>query len=194
MRLNPVLAGMTSYPFLRLIEAKRAAVARGVDVIDFGVGEPREVTPAFIPRALEQALCAEPVSTYPSAEGLPELRQAIAGWARRRFATDLDPDTEIIPTQGSKEAIFNLAQVFAAHGDRVVVTTPGYPVAAARRALRRRPGRRARARSRARLATRPRRRRLGRRGAVVAELPQQPDGGHGEHRPLRARRGARAQA
>jgi succinyldiaminopimelate transaminase len=130
VRLNPVLAGMTSYPFLRLIEAKRAAVARGVDVIDFGVGEPREVTPAFIPRALEQALCAEPVSTYPSAEGLPELRQAIAGWARRRFATDLDPDTEIIPTQGSKEAIFNLAQVFAAHGDRVVVTTPGYPVAA----------------------------------------------------------------
>ena len=41
----------------------------------------------------------------------------------------MDPGTEIIPTQGSKEAIFNLAQVFAAHGDRVVVTTPGYPVA-----------------------------------------------------------------
>ena len=79
MRLNPVLAGMTSYPFLRLIEAKRAAIARGVDVIDFGVGEPREVTPAFIPRALEQALADEPVSTYPSAEGLPELREAIAG-------------------------------------------------------------------------------------------------------------------
>ena len=70
------------------------------------------------------------MSTYPSAEGLPELRQAIAGWARRRFGAALDPDTEIIPTQGSKEAIFNLAQVFAAHGDRVVVTTPGYPVAA----------------------------------------------------------------
>jgi aspartate/methionine/tyrosine aminotransferase len=129
VRLNPVLAGMTSYPFLRLTEAKRAAIARGVDVIDFGVGEPREVTPAFIPRALERALADEPVSTYPSAEGLPELREAIAGWARRRFATVLDPGTEIIPTMGSKEAIFNLAQVFAAHGERVVVTTPGYPVA-----------------------------------------------------------------
>jgi succinyldiaminopimelate transaminase len=130
VRLNPVLAGMTSYPFLRLTEAKRAAMARGVDVIDFGIGEPREVTPAFIPRALERALAAEPVSTYPLAEGLPELREAIAGWAGRRFGAALDPGSEVIPTQGSKEAIFNLAQVFAAHGDRVVVTVPGYPVAA----------------------------------------------------------------
>jgi aspartate/methionine/tyrosine aminotransferase len=130
VRLNPVLAGMTSYPFLRLTEAKRAAIARGVDVIDFGIGEPREVTPAFIPRALERALAHEPVSTYPAAEGLPELREAIVGWAQRRFGAVLDPETEVIPTLGSKEALFNLAQVFAAHGDRVVVTTPGYPVPA----------------------------------------------------------------
>jgi succinyldiaminopimelate transaminase len=130
VRVNPILAGMTSYPFLRLTEAKRAAIARGVDVIDFGVGEPREVTPAFIPRALERALADEPVSTYPAAEGLPELCEAIAGWAQRRFGTALDPGTEIIPTMGSKEAIFNLPQVFVAHGERVVVTSPGYPVAA----------------------------------------------------------------
>jgi acetylornithine aminotransferase len=130
VRLNPVLAGMTSYPFLRLTEAKQAALARGVEVIDFGIGEPREVTPAFIPRALERALAQEPVSTYPVAEGLPELREAVAGWARRRFGAALDPGTEIIPTMGSKEALFNLAQVFAGHGDRVVVTTPGYPVPA----------------------------------------------------------------
>jgi acetylornithine aminotransferase len=120
---------MTSYPFLRLTEAKRAAIARGVDVIDFGIGEPREVTPAFIPQALERALADEPVSTYPLSEGLPELREAIAAWAARRFGATLDPATEVIPTQGSKEAIFNFAQVFAAHGDRVVVTAPGYPVA-----------------------------------------------------------------
>jgi succinyldiaminopimelate transaminase len=129
VRVNPVLAGMTSYPFLRLTEAKRAAIACGVDVIDFGVGEPREVTPAFIPRALERALADEPVSTYPLAEGLPELCEAVASWTARRFGAALDPATEVIPTQGSKEAIFNFAQVFAAHGDRVVVTAPGYPVA-----------------------------------------------------------------
>jgi succinyldiaminopimelate transaminase len=130
VRLNPVLVDMKSYPFLRLIEAKRAALARGVDVIDFGVGEPREQTPAFIPRALARALDDEPVSTYPAADGLPELREAVAAWAQGRFGVALDPDSEVIPTQGSKEAIFHLAQVVAARGDRVVVTTPGYPVAA----------------------------------------------------------------
>jgi succinyldiaminopimelate transaminase len=130
VRLNPVLAGMASYPFLRLTEAKRAAAARGVDVIDFGIGEPREETPSFIPRALARALDDEPVSTYPVAEGLPELREAVAGWVQRRFGAALDPDAEVIPTQGSKEAIFHLAQVVAGRGDRVVVTTPGYPVPA----------------------------------------------------------------
>jgi acetylornithine aminotransferase len=130
MRLNPVLAGMAAYPFERIIGAKRDAMARGIDVIDFGIGEPRERTPEFIPRALAQALDDEPISTYPSSEGLPALREAIAGWAERRFGATLDPDTEIVPTQGSKEAIFHLAQVVAGRGDRVAVTTPGYPVPA----------------------------------------------------------------
>jgi succinyldiaminopimelate transaminase len=128
VRLNPVLAGMQTYPFVRLEEAKRAAAARGVDVIDFGIGEPREETPAFIRRALANAVEAEPVSTYPTSVGLPELREAIAAWAQRRFGAALDPDTAVVPTMGSKEAIFNLPLVVAGRGDRVVVTTPGYPV------------------------------------------------------------------
>jgi len=128
MRVNPVLAGLQTYPFVRLAEAKQAVAARGIEVIDFGIGEPREETPAFIRRALANALDAEPVSTYPSSEGLPELREAIAAWAERRFGATLDPQTEIVPTMGSKEAIFHLAQVVAARGDRVAVTTPGYPV------------------------------------------------------------------
>jgi succinyldiaminopimelate transaminase len=128
LRVNPVLAGMQAYPFVRLAEAKRAAAARGIEVIDFGIGEPREETPAFIRRALKHALDAEPVSTYPLAEGLPELREAIAAWLARRFGATLDADTEIVPTMGSKEAIFHLAQVVAGRGDRVAVTTPGYPV------------------------------------------------------------------
>jgi succinyldiaminopimelate transaminase len=130
VRVNPVLAGMQTYPFLRLTQAKEAAAARGVSVIDFGIGEPREETPAFIRRALADALEAEPVSTYPSSTGLPELREAVAAWAQRRFGAALDPDTEVVPTMGSKEAIFHLAQVVAARGDRVVVTAPGYPVPA----------------------------------------------------------------
>jgi acetylornithine aminotransferase len=113
---------------VRLREAKEAAIARGIDVIDFGAGEPREETPAFIREALIDALRAEPVSTYPANDGLPELRAAIATWTGRRFEADLDADTEIVPTLGSKEAIFGLAQVLCGHGDRVAIGSPGYPV------------------------------------------------------------------
>jgi acetylornithine aminotransferase len=124
MKLSPTLAGLRTYPFVRLTEAKRRLADAGVDFVDFGVGEPREETPAFIREALAAAI--EPLSSYPSADGLPELRAAIAGWAERRFGATLDPDREIVPTLGSKEAIFHLAQV--AGGELVAVPTPAYPV------------------------------------------------------------------
>jgi aspartate/methionine/tyrosine aminotransferase len=130
MRLSPVLAGMATYPFVRLDEAKAAALARGAQVIDFGAGEPREETPPFIRRAVAEAIEAEPVSGYPKAEGLPALRAAIAAWVDRRFGAALDPDTEVVPTLGSKEAIFHLAHVVGGPGARVATTTPGYPVPA----------------------------------------------------------------
>jgi succinyldiaminopimelate transaminase len=130
VKINPVLEGLATYPFVRLTQAAAQARATGADVLDFGIGEPREETPAFIRRALSDAVEAEPVSTYPSSEGLPELREAIAAWCELRFGAALDPATEIVPTLGSKEAIFHLAQVVAARGDRVAVTTPGYPVPA----------------------------------------------------------------
>ena len=124
MKLSPVLTGLRTYPFVRLTEATRALAASGVEVIDFGIGEPREETPQFIRTALVQALDA--VSTYPNAEGLPELRSAIAAWAERRFGAPLDPDREVIPTFGSKEAVFLLAQVL--DGDVILVPQPAYPV------------------------------------------------------------------
>jgi acetylornithine aminotransferase len=127
VRLSPVLAATGTYPFVRLTEAKRRVAARGIDLLDFGVGEPREETPAFIRRALAAAVEAEPVSAYPLAEGLPELRAAAARWAGRRFGAGLDPATEVVPTLGAKEAVFSLAQVV---DGPVAVTTPGYPVAA----------------------------------------------------------------
>jgi succinyldiaminopimelate transaminase len=124
VKLSPVLAGLRTYPFVRLTEAKRRLAERGVDFVDFGIGEPREETPAFIREALAAAI--EPLSTYPSAEGLPELRVAVAGWAARRFGVALDPDAEIVPTLGSKEAVFGLAQVLG--GELVAMGTPAYPV------------------------------------------------------------------
>ena len=129
MHLSPALAETGTYPFVKLEEAKRRLTAAGVELIDFGKGDPREPTDPIIRRALAESLTE--ISTYPLAEGLPELRAAIAGWCARRFGVELDPDTEIVPTYGSKEAIFLLAQIVVDRDSdrRLVVTTqPGYPV------------------------------------------------------------------
>ena len=129
MQLSPVLAATGTYPFVRLEEAKRRLAADGVELIDFGKGDPREETDPLIREALVDGI--EPLMGYPLAEGLPELRAEVAAWCRRRFGVELDPDTEVIPTYGSKEAIFHLAQVVLDRDGRkplVLATEPGYPV------------------------------------------------------------------
>ncbi len=129
MTVSPILRRLGTYPFVRLNEAKREAAARGIELIDFGVGDPREPTDRLIRQALVDSLTE--TSRYPLAQGLPELREAIARWLEGRFGVQLDPDTELIPTLGSKEAIFSFAQVVVdPESDRslVVTTQPGYPV------------------------------------------------------------------
>lgn len=127
--LSPVLRSQGVYPFVRLAQAADRMEAQGVEILDFGTGDPRGEAEPFIREALTAAL--EETSGYPLAQGLPELRRAIAAWCRRRFGAEIDPDTQVIPTLGSKEAIFSLAQVVLdpENGkDTVVVTEPGYPV------------------------------------------------------------------
>ena len=129
MQISPVLTATGTYPFVRLEEAKRRLAAEGVELIDFGKGDPREETDPLIRRALVESV--EPLSSYPLAEGLPELREAAAAWCERRFGVELDPESEVIPTYGSKEAIFHLAQVVIDRGSEknlVLSTEPGYPV------------------------------------------------------------------
>jgi acetylornithine aminotransferase len=129
--LSPVLTAQGTYPFVRIERAKRDAAEAGIEILDFGQGDPREPTDPAIREALVDGLREQ--MGYPKAEGLPELRAAIAGWFERRFGVALDPDAEVIPTYGSKEAIFSFAQVAvdtASSKDTVVVTEPGYPVSA----------------------------------------------------------------
>jgi succinyldiaminopimelate transaminase len=129
MRLSPVLTSVGTYPFVRLEEAKRRVAERGVELIDFGVGDPRERTPSIIREALLASV--DETSKYPLAQGLPELREAIAVWVRGRFGVRLDSERQVIPTLGSKEAIFSLAQVLVDRDggrDLVAFTEPGYPV------------------------------------------------------------------
>jgi succinyldiaminopimelate transaminase len=124
--INPVLTEMAVYPFTRLEEERRRLMAAGVEVIDFGKGDPNEPTDPMIRQALIEALPER--APYPLAQGLPELREAAAGWLERRFGVAVDPEREIVPTYGSKEAIFSLAQVLGTEGRVVAFGEPAYPV------------------------------------------------------------------
>lgn len=129
MRLNPVLDALEEYPIVRIENEKAKLKAAGKTVFDFGTGDPIEPTPPFIREAIAKAI--PEVSQYPTVKGSLELRKACAGYMKRRFNVDLDPETEILPTGGSKEAIFLLPFAFLdARSTRNVVVSPvpGYTV------------------------------------------------------------------
>jgi succinyldiaminopimelate transaminase len=129
VRVSSILTETGTYPFVRLEQARRRLLEQGVELIDFGKGDPMEPTDPRIRDALVAGLRER--MGYPLAEGLPELREAVAAWCGRRFGVPLDPATDVIPTYGSKEAIFLLAQIVLERGSdrRLVLTTePGYPV------------------------------------------------------------------
>src|SRR5688500_16062459 len=112
-----------------LDQIKEDLAKRGVEIFDFGVGDPVEPTPEFVRQALIDAL--DPVSQYPSVIGQKRLRESVAGWARRRLDVALDPETQIIPASGSKEAIFHLPLALFSGSDerrRIVYPSPSYPV------------------------------------------------------------------
>jgi succinyldiaminopimelate transaminase len=112
-----------------LDQAKEDLARRGVPIFDFGVGDPIEPTPPFIRQALIEAL--DPVSQYPTIVGQRRLRQAVAGWARRRLDVTLDPDAQVLPAAGSKEAIFHLPLAVVGSDEkrrRIVYPSPSYPV------------------------------------------------------------------
>jgi LL-diaminopimelate aminotransferase len=127
--LNPVLAGQGAYPLLRLDERRRELEERGIELFDFGTGDPREPTDAKIRQALTDGV--PKVSRYPSTPGKRELREAFCGWMRRRHGVALDPEGEVLPATGSKEAIFHAPLAFVHHSHErrgVAYGTPGYPV------------------------------------------------------------------
>jgi succinyldiaminopimelate transaminase len=122
------LRELTPYPFAHLDALRERVEARGMEVIDLGLGDPAEETPAFI---RESIVASIPVrSTYPRAAGLASLRSAVAGWLLRRFGVEVDPDREVLPANGSKEAIFSLPLAVLDRATRpvVLVPDPGYPV------------------------------------------------------------------
>ncbi len=116
------------YLFAEIDKKKNAARAKGVDVIDLGIGDPDLPTP----KRIIDTLCREaanPVNhQYPSYEGMPAFREACASWYHRRFGIELDADREIVSLIGSKEGIAHIYLAFVQPGDISLVPSPGYPV------------------------------------------------------------------
>jgi LL-diaminopimelate aminotransferase len=116
------------YLFAEIDRRKRAALARGVDLIDLGIGDPDIPTPAVVVEKLIEG-ASKPVNhRYPNSSGMPEFRQAVAAWYQSRFGVSLDADEEVVSLIGSKEGIGNMAVAFVDPGELVLVASPCYPV------------------------------------------------------------------
>lgn len=102
--------------------------ARGVEVINFGMGDPDVPTPEYLLDALREAIGKPQNSRYPDYFGKPALRRAIADWYHTRFGVTLEPDSEVLPLIGSKEGIANVALAFTDPGEAALVPDPSYPV------------------------------------------------------------------
>ncbi len=122
------LSKLPPYLFVEIDRRKRAALAAGRDVIDFGVGDPDLPTfPPIVERAVESI--QDPVNhRYASTLGMIELRRTIAGFFSRRFGVTVDPQTEVLVLLGSKEGIGHLPTAVIDPGDVVLIPEPGYPV------------------------------------------------------------------
>jgi N-succinyldiaminopimelate aminotransferase len=128
--LNPRLASLQTYPFERLRKLLAGVTPNpALRPIDLSIGEPKHPTPALVKDALAAAMAG--LAVYPRTAGMPELRQAIASWACRRYSlAALDPELQVLPVNGSREALFSFAQavVDASKPAKVVCPNPFYQI------------------------------------------------------------------
>lgn len=128
MEISNRLKNIPPYVFAELDKKRQAAVARGVDVINLGIGDPDQPTPAHIVQAMQEALNNPVNHRYPPFGGTKEYREAAAKWCNARFGIDINPDTEITSLIGSKEGIHNIIHAFVDPGDYSLIPDPAYPV------------------------------------------------------------------
>ena len=116
------------YVFASVNDAKARARAAGEDIIDLGMGNPDGATPPHIVAKLIEAVQDPRSHRYSTSKGIPGLRRALAGYYARRFDVQLDPETEVVATLGSKEGLANLAAAITSPGDTILVPNPSYPI------------------------------------------------------------------
>ena len=114
--------------FSAIDAAKRAALDKGVDVVDLGIGDPDRPTPASLVEIMAAAVADPAFHRYPAQRGTPRLRQAIAAWLKKRHQTIVDPDSQVLVLIGSKEGLGHLPTTCVEEGDNVLVPDLGYPV------------------------------------------------------------------
>ena len=129
--MNPLLARLQPYPFERLRRLfADVAPNPALRPISLGIGEPRHATPDFLKKALAESLDTS-LTGYPATAGEPAMRQACAGWVQRRYGVTLDPATQVLPINGSREALFAFAQTVidpTREGATVVMPNPFYQI------------------------------------------------------------------
>jgi LL-diaminopimelate aminotransferase len=128
MKPSKRLERIPPYAFAQLERKIKEKRAEGVDVISLGIGDPDRPTPALIVAAMQEAVTEPETHRYPTNRGREDFRGAVRDFYGRRFGVTLDPEHEIIPAIGAKEAIFNLNLAFLDPGDYALAADPGYPV------------------------------------------------------------------
>jgi len=116
------------YVFAEVNAMKARARAEGQDIIDFGMGNPDQPTPPHIVQKMIEVVQDARTHRYSNSRGIPGLRRALAGYYARRFGVDLDPESEVVVTLGSKEGLANLAAAITSPGDVILVPNPSYPI------------------------------------------------------------------
>jgi len=116
------------YVFAEVNKMKARARAAGEDIIDFGMGNPDQPTPAHIVEKLIETARNPKTHGYSNSRGIPGLRKALSAYYERRWDVSIDPETEAIVTLGSKEGLANLASAITSPGDVILVPNPSYPI------------------------------------------------------------------
>ena len=116
------------YVFEQVNRLKASARAAGADIVDLGMGNPDQPTPAHIVEKLVETARNPKTHGYSNSRGIPGLRKALSAYYERRWNVSLDPESEIITTLGSKEGLANLASAITSPGDVILVPNPSYPI------------------------------------------------------------------
>lgn len=122
------LKRLPPYLFREIDRQKEEVSARGVDIIDLGVGDPDLPTPPHIIEALQKAAADPANHRYPSYSGMHGFNAAVAKWYQKRFSVDLDAKNEVVTLIGSKEGLAHMPLAFINPGDIALVANPAYPV------------------------------------------------------------------